>query len=315
MASLAGHLWTIAPAFGALLRGRVAAGGEPYRLPVVDPEVGALEVTGRLRRAGDGRRAALLLHGLGGSADSAYLPPLERELNRRGWTTLALNQRGCDRRGGDLHHAGFTADLPRVLASEPLAAAGRVALVGVSLGGHVALRYATEGHDPRVAALATVCAPLDLELGARHLDGTEAWIYRRYLLRSLNEVYREVAARRPLPFPVERVARARTIREWDGLVVAPRFGFASAEDYYARASVAPRLGCLDRPALLVWTRNDPMVPAATVRPALERLPGSARVVWSPRGGHVSFPSGLDLGEPGPRGLVSQLGAWLDRTVA
>ena len=313
MARLSGHLWTIGPALAARARPAARpADAEPFALEVADPAVGPVEVTGRLRRAGDGRSAALLLHGLGGSADSAYLPPFERELNRRGWTTLALNQRGCDRRGGDLHHAGFTEDLPRVLAAPPLAAAERVVLLGISLGGHVALRYATESHDPRLAALAAICAPVDLELGARNLDRPGCWIYRGYLLGALNEVYREVAARRPLPVPVERVRRARTIREWDGLVVAPRFGFASAEDYYARASVAPRLGRLDRPALLVWSEQDPMVPAATVRPALGGLPAPARVVWSRRGGHVGFPRGVDFGLGGGPGIAAQVVAWLER---
>lgn len=314
MTRLSGHLWTIAPAVRARLRPAATAGaGEPFRLTVADPGIGAVDVTGRLRRGGDGRRAALLLHGLGGSADSIYLAPIERALLRRGWTTLALNQRGCDREGGDLHHAGFTADLPHVLAAPPLARAERLALVGISLGGHVALRYATEDHDPRLAALAAICAPVDLELGARNLDRPGCWLYRRHLLRALNEVYREVAARRALPHPVARVGRARTIRAWDGLVVAPRFGFASAEDYYARASVAPRLGRLDRPALLVWSEEDPMVPPPTVRPALGRLPELAQVVWTPRGGHVGFPADLDLGLGGPPGLAGQLAAWLDRT--
>jgi len=314
MARLSGHLWTIAPA----ARARFAPvapepGAEPFRLTVEDPEIGAVDVTGRLRRAGDGRRAALLLHGLGGSAQSVYLAPLERELGRHGWTTLALNQRGCDREGGDLHHAGFTADLPRVAATEPLARAERLALVGISLGGHVALRWATEAHDPRLAALVAICAPVDLELGARSLDRPSGWFYRSYLLRALNEVYREVAARRPLPHPVARVERARTIREWDGLVVAPRFGFASAEDYYARASVAPRLDRLDRPALLVWSEEDPMVPPETVRPALGRLPAGARAIWTRRGGHVGFPADLDLGLGGGPGLAAQVAAWLDAT--
>ncbi len=314
MTRLSGHLWTIAPAARARLRPRApAAAGEPFRLTVADPEIGPVDVTGRLRRSGDGRRVALLLHGLGGSADSIYLAPIERELARRGWTTLALNQRGCDREGGDLHHAGFTADLPRVLESAPLGAAEKLALVGISLGGHVALRYATEEHDPRLAALAAICAPVDLELGARNLDRPGCWLYRGYLLRALNEVYREVAARRPLLHPVARVARARTIRAWDGLVVAPRFGFASAEDYYARASVAPRLGRLDRPALMVWSEADPMVPPSTVRPALGRLPELAQVIWTPRGGHVGFPADLDLGLGGPPGLAGQLAGWLDRT--
>ena len=96
-------------------------------------------------------------------------------------------------------------------------------------------------------------------------------------------------------------------------MVAPRFGFASAEDYYARASVAPRLGRLDRPALLVWSATTRWCPPSTVRPALGRLPERARVVWTRRGGHVGFPADLDLGLGGPPGLAGQLAAWLDRT--
>jgi predicted alpha/beta-fold hydrolase len=131
----------------------------------------------------------------------------------------------------------------------------------------------------------------------------------------LNEVYAAVAARRPVPVPVERVLRARAIREWDGLVVAPRFGFTSAEDYYARASVAPRLDRLRPPALLIWSRGDPMVPWATVEPALAALPGGAQVVVSRRGGHVGFPAGVDFGLGGPRGLAAQVAAWIGGAVA
>ena len=65
-----------------------------------------------------------------------------------------------------------------------------------------------------------------------------------------------------------RVLRVTRLREWDALTVVPRHGFASTEDYYARASVSGRWQALCAPALLVNTEHDPMVPASTVRPAL-----------------------------------------------
>ncbi|MCB1009542.1 MAG: alpha/beta fold hydrolase, partial [Acidobacteria bacterium] len=203
--------------------------------------------------------------------------------------------------------------LPSVLAAPPFDRAERIAVVGFSLGGHVALRFATESDDPRFAGVVSICAPLDLDRGATALDTSPWRIYRWYLLEGLNEAYAEVAARHPLPVSVGRVRRARTIREWDGLAVAPRFGFASAEDYYARASVAPRLARLARPALLLWSTGDPMVPYSTVEPFLGNLPGEARVVVTPRGGHVGFPRELDLGLGGERGLQGQVAAWLGAT--
>lgn len=312
--SLGGHLWTVGPVVAARLAPpREAPPSEPWRLTVEDEVVGPVPLSGRLRRAGDGERAALLLHGLGGSAESPYLVPIAAALAARGWTSLRLNLRGADRSGADLYHAGLTVDLPRVLAAPPLAAARRIALIGVSLGGHLALRFATESDDRRFAAVAVVCAPLDLDRGARALDRPSRAPYRAHLLGGLNEVYAAVAARRSLPVPVERVRRARSIREWDGLAVVPRFGFASAEDYYARASVAPRLERLGRPALLVWSAGDPMVPLETVREHFVRLPATARVVVTPRGGHVGFPRGLDLGLRGERGLAGQVAAWVDRS--
>jgi predicted alpha/beta-fold hydrolase len=144
----------------------------------------------------------------------------------------------------------------------------------------------------------------------------------------LLRIYAAVAARHPLSLPVAAVARLRRIRDYDQWVVAPRHGFADAADYYARASVAPRLDRLRVPALLVNVAGDPMVRAATVLPALATPVPRLEVHWLARGGHLGFPAGIDLlldapGElPGPhrRGLAGtsprtvddQVIAWLRR---
>jgi predicted alpha/beta-fold hydrolase len=306
---LAGHLWTIGPTLRARLAGAGFAPAEPWQLEIDEPAVGRIALTGRLRRGGE--RGALFLHGLGGSAESAYLAPVEQALASRGWTTLRLNLRGSDGTGSDLFHAGLVDDLPRVAAAPELAGLRELAVVGFSLGGHVALRFAATGAAPRVTRVAAICPPLDLDLGARALDARAAALYRWHLLRGLNAVYAAVAARRPLPVPIDRVRRARSIREWDGLVVVPRFGFASAEDYYAKASVAPLLPAIALPAWIVLGESDPMVPPETVRDALRGVSPSTEVTWTPRGGHVGFPADLDLGRGAEPGLPAQLAAWLE----
>ena len=122
----------------------------------------------------------------------------------------------------------------------------------------------------------------------------------------------KVEAVRPGAIAAPRALRDRvaTIRAWDGLVVAPRWGFASAEDYYARASAAPLLGAIRLPTWMVLAENDPMVPPQTVRPSLANVSTSTEVTWTRRGGHVGFPPDLDLGRDGELGLDDQLLAWM-----
>jgi predicted alpha/beta-fold hydrolase len=128
-------------------------------------------------------------------------------------------------------------------------------------------------------------------------------------MAGLVEMYAAVARAGPVPTPVAEARAIDRIRAWDERIVAPRHGFASAVDYYARASVGPRLHEIELPCLIVHGDADPMVPAATVEPALRRTSETTEVRWV-RGGHVGFPMHIDLGAPGPRGLEAQVIAWL-----
>jgi len=281
------HLWTLSPRIRHAVRPKLAPDSRPWETVVDDPQVGPVRLTGRLREL-PGDDLLVLVHGLGGSVDSHYMVRGAKAAEAAGLSCLRLNLRGADRGGDDYYHAGLTGDLHAALASPEASRYRRIWMIGYSLGGHVALRLATEEADPRLEAVAAVCAPIDLALSVVEIDSPGFWLYRRYLLRSLSDIYRATAARRPVPYPVERLGEIRTIREWDDRVVAPRHGFADAADYYTRMSVAPRLPELRVPALLLNSECDPMVPARAVRPALERKSPMLRVDWV-RGGHVSFP--------------------------
>src|SRR6185295_375455 len=232
---------------------------------VGDPRFGAVRLTGRLRDRGEGD-LLVVVHGLGGCTESHYARRAAAAAERAGLSCLRMNLRGCDRSGEDFYHAGLTSDLAAALASPETAHFRRVLLLGYSLGGHVALRFAAVEEVPRLAAVAAVCAPLDLALSAAAIDAPALAVYKRYLVRHLKEIYAPVAARRPELTPFDAVRGIGSLREWDDRVVAPRHGFASGADYYARASVRPALAA---------------------RHPLE-------VHWLRRAGHCGFPEDVDL---------------------
>lgn len=322
--SMRGIFWTIGPALLARFRPPGTTPHRPFRVELDDPLSGRIALTGALHEPPGATTLLVALHGLGGSIESSYLRRFAAVANASGLALLRVNLRGADRSGADFYHAGLTADLDAILAAPELRRFDRRVIVGFSLGGHLALRWAGERRAEarrQAAGLVAICAPLDLDLGARRLDAAAAVVYRRYVLSGLNEQLdaverRSSASGSPRLLRVERPERlaATTIRAWDGLVVAPRWGFASAEDYYARASAAPVLPAIDLPGWIVHSDADPMVPPWTVAPGLARLPAAIAVTRTARGGHVGMPADLDLGQPGARGLYGQVVGWVARTL-
>lgn len=323
--SLGGHYWTLRPfASGRYEATRPCvtpprqAGIPPltaWTTEVEDGVWGALRLSGWLHAPASARALLLVVHGLGGNADSLYSSRAVGAALARGWACLRISLRGADGGGGGFYHAALTDDLHAALESPMLAGFDDVYVIGYSLGGHLALRFASEAHDRRVRSVAAVCAPIDLGRSVLALDRPGCWPYRFYVLRRLKQCYAAVARLRPVPTPFETVRAVRFLRDWDACTVVPRYGFSSPEDYYARASAAGRLTALRVPALLVNTDHDPMVPASTVRPALPAAAPALDVRWLRTGGHVGFPPDTDLGEPTGRGLERQIASWLERAGA
>ncbi|MEM8963695.1 MAG: alpha/beta fold hydrolase [Acidobacteriota bacterium] len=315
MDHIEGFYWTIR---ARLTAPRELPSAATFATEVHDPLTGVVPLSGWLHRSDEATADTLLiiLHGLGGSPDSRYVGAALAAAEAAHIDALRFGLRGSDGAAGDFYHAGLTADLEAVIAAPAIAPYRRIVVLGYSLGGHVALRYATESPDPRVIAVAAVSSPLDLGRGQKLIDRPGAWLYRRYLLDNLTTLWQDVhaqwqATHVALP-DVERIKRVRTLREFDSLTVVPRFGFSDADDYYQSASVGPRLGSLAIPALLVAARQDALVPPGAIDPWVEPAPRNLDVRWARRGGHVGFMPNLDLGQPGRRGLESQTLAWLLR---
>src|SRR5262245_30035119 len=183
------------------MRPRLAPPAEPWSVVAADPQLGSVRLRGLLRERPGSDTCVLVVHGLGGTTATHYCVQAAQAVEAAGFSCLRLALRGADRDGEDFYHAGIAADLEAAVASPALRRYQRLLLIGYSLGGHVALRYALAPNDPRVRAVAAICAPLDLELGARHIDAPAAFIYRRHVLSGLNAVYAAVARNRPVPTP------------------------------------------------------------------------------------------------------------------
>jgi uncharacterized protein len=313
--SLSAHAWTIAPSIWSDLRPRAAPTSEPWSTTLEDPTAGTVTLRGALQRAeGPGARTCLIVvHGLGGSIERPYCILAALAAERAGIHCLRLGLRGADRKGQDFYHGGLTRDIEAAVASAGLAEFERIFVLGYSLGGHVTLRYATGKQlDPRVRAVAAVCAPLDLSLSARHIDAPGSYLYRRHVLAGLNEIYRAVAANKPVPTPLDSALRAQALRTWDSLTIVPRYGFERVAEYYREMSVGPRLNQLKLPSMLVQSTLDPMVPPWTYEPHLTGSLPKLEVKRIRSGGHVAFPPvSFEAGRPKAL-LEDSLLAWLTR---
>jgi predicted alpha/beta-fold hydrolase len=308
--NLAGHFWSIAPSLLHGLSARPDPHAQPWSTVLEDSRAGPITLTGRLRALPGSDACLIVVHGLGGSPDTFYCARAAAAAEHAGLSCLRLSLRGADRSGEDFYHAGLVADLQAAVQSAALAAYLRIYVLGYSLGGHVSLRYALAPGDERVRAFAAICAPLDLELSAQAIDRTGALVYRRHVLTGLKDIYSCVARRKPVPTPLARVLAARTIREWDGLTVVPRFGFGSVASYYESMSVGPCLAQLERPALLVQSTADPMVPPWTYEQHLVQLLPRLDVRRLHAGGHVGFPAEVALDGDSQAGLEDQVVRWL-----
>ncbi|MGI9590363.1 MAG: YheT family hydrolase [Myxococcota bacterium] len=254
-----------------------------------------------------GRALAVLIHGLSGSADSAYMHASASALLHRGHPVLRLDLRGAGESRALCrlqYHAGRTADLRDALLALPEArsSAGLV-LMGFSLGANLLLKFLAEyGDDFPIVAAASVSAPLDLSAASRRFMARRNRFYQRHMLAAM-KTEATLAGAELSEDERRAIASARTVWEFDERFVAPRNGWAGAEDYYAANAALRFLPEIRVPTLVIHALDDPWIPGETHR-ALDwtRSPGLIPLLPA-AGGHVGF-HGRDDRQP-----------WHDRCLA
>ena len=242
----------------------------------------------------------LLLHGLEGTVRSHYAQALLNEAARRGWGADLLIFRSC---GSELnltrrfYHSGETGDvafiLDRILDEFP---ASQLALVGVSLGGNVLLKFLGErGEDlpPQLKAAAAISVPFDLARSSMRVNRGFSKFYQRFFLNSLRKKAQEKARRFPDLASQDGIAALRTLEDFDNLITGPLHGFRDAQDYYARSSSLPYLKNIRLKTLLFSAVDDPLLPAEVLDEVREvaRYNPALEVDFVDKGGHAGFITG------------------------
>ncbi|MFQ6604943.1 MAG: YheT family hydrolase [Fidelibacterota bacterium] len=238
------------------------------------------------------QRTAVLLHGLEGNARSTYIRGLTHYLLADGWDVAAMNFRGCSgmiNRTARSYHSGFTEDI--TLLIDHLAESYRhIVLVGFSLGGSIVLNYLgqTGNRIPTaVRAGAVISTPLDLSASGRELERLRN---RIYVWRFLASMKRKVAAKAqasllPEDLDLNRIQKAKSIREFDEYFTAPVHGFRNAADYYQRCSARQCLSHITLPLLILNARDDPFL---SDRCYPQPISPPVQCLYPAKGGHVGF---------------------------
>src|SRR5438477_8169390 len=214
----------------------------------------------------------LLLHGLNASSDAHYMRGIATKAFDRGMNVVRLNQRNCgdtEHLSAGLFHSGLTADAKYVIEElSEVDEIRRIAVAGYSLGGNLALKLAGEygaNPHPSLRAVAAVSPILEISECVRALERPSNLLYEWNFVRDLKRRIRRKAQLRPGAFDLSRLARVRTVRDFDEESTAPHFGFLNAEDYYHRASAMRVIDRVHVPALIITSEDDPFVPAEPFR--------------------------------------------------
>lgn len=249
----------------------------------------------RVRRGN--RRLVIILHGLAGCTRSRYVQAFARVALAMGWDCACMNFRGCSGVPNRLYrsyHSGATED-PAQLVEIAGTRDGytRVAIVGFSLGGNVALKLLGDlgaSHPPWLCGGVAMSAPTDLATSARLMatPGRRPYMWRfiRMLSKTLGEKNRRFPGR--LKTSAHLLAHMRTFEEFDGAYTAPAHGFKDARDYWAKASSRPVLPAIAVPTLLINSLDDPFL-SPECHP-FEEARASASFTFEPttHGGHVGW---------------------------
>lgn len=234
----------------------------------------------------------LLMHGLGGEANSPYMVRIGQAFLERGWTVVRMNHRGAGEGKGlarQTYHSGRSEDISAVLQDIAARHAGvPVVAVGFSLSGNALLKLLGEGRDPipdTLCGAVAVTPPIELSVCATALSRPGNRIYDLRFVRMLRAAMRERAATFP-DFPRFDVPWYSTLRQFDEKVTAPLNQFDGAEDYYRKCSAKQFLPNITVPTFLLASDDDPFIPVQS----FENLPPNeaVHVMITRSGGHMGF---------------------------
>lgn len=244
----------------------------------------------------------IILHGLGGCVNSSYVARFMNAFNQQGWRAVLMHFRGAGKEINRLpraYHSGDTGDLDFLIQTlnirEPDT---KKAIVGVSLGGNVLLKWLGEQRvHSKVQTAVAVSVPFLLNKVADRMSTGLSRFYQTHLLNQFKSVFaQKVTHLKNPPEVLKKAADCHCFWTFDNQVTAPLYGFSNVHSYYRESSSRQYLQHIMTPTLVIHAQDDPFM-TIDVLPAEHELSESVTLEVSKKGGHVGFISGKKIWEP------------------
>jgi len=239
------------------------------------------------------KRLAVLCHGLEGDSSSIYMLVFAQHLSKIGWDILALNYRGCSgvpNKQLRSYNSGTTDDLHTAIRHRH-GDYDEIAIIGFSLGGNLALKYAGEGIfdlSSKIKSVVAISTPVHLSDASKKLLSWDNKVYQLRFLRSLTSKIIQKKKQFPDDIDLRYLAQCTNLYKFDDLYTAPMYGYADAEEYYAKNQSIQWLNNISIPSLIVNAKDDPFLGPKCYPHDLIRPIENVHLLTPKYGGHVGF---------------------------
>lgn len=242
-----------------------------------------------------------LFHGLEGSSERYYIRNLMNTLKDEGFSSVALNFRGCGSRLNKqkrMYHSGETQDYATLFKWMNTHFPNRqLFAVGFSLGANALVKsLGEEGTGHPVCRAVAVSPPYDLAEGAINMNRGFNKLYQSRFLKSLVE---KANLKRRIHPDIPKFTGS-SIWDFDDQITAPLHGFRDARDYYTQCSSAQFYEHVRKPLLVIHSKDDPLCPLKYAPHDVLSQSPVIDTIFTKAGGHLGFLSS-------PKG-------WLNRTI-
>lgn len=245
---------------------------------------------------GNSENLILVLAGLEGKSRSLYSRAVIKHFNNNEWDAVSMNYRGCSGENNRLlrgYHMGASEDV-RATVNHILAKYNykKIVIVGYSLGGNLALKYAgEEGKNipKEIAATISFSVPLNIKKSNERLSKWYNWHYLKWFMFPLNIK----ANRKKKQFPgkidsYRGFFMSGSFLYFDTHFTAPANGFDSVENYWNKSTSKSLLRNIAIQSLIVASKDDTFISSDCYPIDEAKANQNIHLEISEQGGHCGF---------------------------
>ena len=248
----------------------------------------------------------ICVHGLEGHARKHYMAAMMRLFNTpptismngsEKWDAVGINLRSCSGEDNRLlqgYHSGKTEDLALIIdkiIAEKIYK--QIVVVGFSIGGNIALKYAGEkglNIPKEISHVVALSVPCDLKASGLVFEERRNIVYLNQFLITLKQKARRKAVKFPNQFDLNAALKAKTFRAFDDAFTAPINDFKDSFDYWSKASSLHWLNKITVPTLLINALDDTFLTPSCFPYEIAHENPNFYLQTPKNGGHLGFMS-------------------------